>query len=787
MLNNFLTVTLRSFFRQKFYSFINVFGLTSGLACTLFIYLWISDEVSKDKFHADIDNIYQIVTNIKWDGEMITWESTPGPLAEEIKSSIPEVTAVSRISNDGDQLFQAGEKNFLERGYFADPDFFNIFSYKITKGNSASPIPGKSDVAISERLAKKLFGDEDPLGKTIRVQNRFDQKVTAVFADVPDASSLKFDFIMPFEVHKSYREPSWDNADYNLYVKLRDPAQAADASANINAMVDKIISQQDAKEDNDQVNFYLQPFGEHYLHSTFVNGLPAGGRIKYVQIFSIVAIFILVIACINFMNMATAKAVNRAKEVGVRKVIGAQRKSIVFQFIGESVAISLVSMILAVAIVYLVLPLFNVLVAKQVVLNLFDSKIMGVLVLIILITGILAGSYPAFFLSSYQPAQVLKGNTNQSISGSALRKVLVVFQFSLTVILIACSLVIYNQIDFIRSKNLGYNRESVITFTSRGGLRSQFESFKQEALQQPAIKMVSRSNSSPIEINNQNSSVKWAGKPEDSDIFFRTMVVDYDFPETMGFTLQQGRFFKKEFNDTNSFILTAHAVEIMGLKDPIGQEISQWGNKGKVVGVIDDFHGRSMHEALDPIVLMCQPDWTGLVFVRVEASQTQQAIDHLQALSKKYSPQYEFSYTFVDEDFEKLYSTEKVTGSLALSFTIMAIIISGLGLLGLAAYTAERKRKEISIRKTMGASAGRIVAMMSGDFVKLSIIAAVIGCPAAWYLMTKFLEGYAYHTELGWGLFALTAVCVLLISLVTVIFQVAKAAIANPIDALRNE
>lgn len=787
MLRNFFIVTVRSFFRQKFYSFINVLGLTSGLACTLFIYLWINDEVSKDKFHQDVGHIYQIVTNIKWDGEMITWESTPGPLADEIKSNIAEVSAVARFSNDGEQLFTEGESNFLERGYFADSDFFKVFSFPIVKGNTTAPLSQKSDVVISARLAKKLFGDQDPIGKTVRVQNRYDQKVSAVLADITDESSLHFDFIMPFDIHKEYRQPNWDNADYNLYVKLNDPSQAALASDNINAMVDKITIQQDPKANNDEINFYLQPYAEHYLNSTFENGLPAGGRIKYVQIFSVVAIFILVIACINFMNMATAKAVNRAKEVGVRKVIGAQRKSLVFQFIGESLALSFVSMLLALAAVYLLLPLFNVLVAKHIVLNLADPKLFGMLVLIILMTGILAGSYPAFFLSAFQPSQVLKGNTNKSLSGSSLRKALVVFQFSLTVILIACSLVIYNQIQFIRTTNLGYDRESIITFNARGGLSRQFESFKQDALQMPAIKTVSKSNSSLVEIGNQNSSVKWPGKPEDSEIYFRTVVADYDFPETMGLQLLQGRFFKKEFNDTNNFILTKHAVEVMGLENPIGQEITQWGNPGKIVGVVNDFHGRSLHEKIDPIVLMCKPEWTGIVFVRIDGSKAQEAIAHLESLSKKYNPKYDFAYSFVDDDFERLYSTEKVTGSLALSFTIMAIIISGLGLLGLAAYTAERKRKEISIRKTMGASVGGIVTMMSADFVKLSLLAALIGCPTAWYFMTKFLEGYAYHTELGWGLFALTAGCVLLISLITVIFQVAKAAIANPIDALRNE
>lgn len=786
MFRNFIIVTLRSFFRQKFYSFINVFGLTTGLACTLFIFLWIKDEAGKDKFHADIDHIYQVFTNLKWDGEVITWESTPGPLAEEIKSSVPEVSAVSRTWSGGQEALLVEEKNFLEQGFYADPEFFQIFSFPISQGNVVKPLQEKSDIAISKRLAQKLFGDQDPIGKSIRLRNKYDQKVTAVFEDIKGNSSMKFDFVIPFEVHKDFREQSWNNADYDLYVKLNDPQKAVDASNNINVAVDKVTLKEDPNADKDQVNFYLQPFSDHYLNATFENGVPTGGRIKFVKIFLVVALFILVIACINFMNMATAKAVNRAKEVGVRKVIGAQRGSLVLQFIGESLAISLISMILAIGIVHVLLPLFNLIVAKQISLQ-WDGQFILIVTGVILMTGILAGSYPAFFLSAYRPSQVLKGNSNTSLGGTALRKGLVVFQFSLTVILIASSIVVYKQIEFIRGKNIGYNRESVLSFNLRGDMARQFDSFKQDVLQSPSIKMISKANSSLVEIANQNSSVGWPGKPEESQIFFRTVVVDFDFAETMGLTLQQGRFFAREFNDTSNFILTAHAVEVMGLKDPIGQEITQWGNKGKVVGVVNDFHGRSLHEKLDPIVLMCKPDWTWNVVVRFDSDKTQEAISHLEALNKKYNPQYEFAYSFLDDDFERLYDNEKVTSSLALSFTIMAIVISALGLLGLAAYTAERKRKEISIRKTMGASVSRIVIMMSADFVKLSIVAALIGCPAAWYFMTKFLEGYAYHTEPGWGLFAITVGCVLMISLVTVIFQVAKAAVANPIDALRNE
>jgi putative ABC transport system permease protein len=533
--------------------------------------------------------------------------------------------------------------------------------------------------------------------------------------------------------------------------------------------------------------YFLQSFTDYYLYSQYENGRPVGGKIKYVRIFTIVAIFILVIACINFMNMATAKAASRAKEVGVRKVVGAQRKSLMFQFIAESTFISLIATLLALIIVTALLPLFNMLVNKTIAIHFGEPGFLGMIILIVVITGLLAGSYPALFLSSYQPAVVLKSSTFNPGGGSSLRKTLVVFQFALTVILIASSLVIYNQIEYIRNKNLGYNRESVITFGLQGNLRNEFESFKNELQQFPGITHVSRAGDKIVQINNQNGSVEWPGKPQNSTVFFRTVTVDYDFLEAIQLEVSEGRSFNKDFNDTSTFVLSQRAVDVMGLQDPVGTRIVQWGQPGTVIGVVKDFHSRSLHEAIDPIVFMLRPEWAGRGYVRFEASQADQAIARLTEIYKKYVPQYPFSYTFLEDDFEKLYNNEKVTGSLAVGFTFMAIVISGLGLLGLAAYTAERKRKEISIRKTLGATVTGIVSMMSAEFIKLSLIATILGCPIAYWLMQMFLEGYAYHPELSWTTFILTAVAVLFIALVTVIFQVTRAAIANPVDALKNE
>jgi putative ABC transport system permease protein len=785
MLKNFLLVAGRNFLRQKLYSFINVLGLASGLACTLFIYLWVNDELSKDRFHKNSDRIFHVVSNLRFSSdELLTWTITPGPLAEDIRENIPEVELAVRTMPAGSQLFQYGDKGYMERGHYADPDFFDLFSFDMIRGAANKDPKDISSIAISSSLALKLFGNEDPIGKTIKANKRTDYTIAAVFADVPSQSSLKFDFILPFEIFRKSRgeQFNWGNYDHPLYLRLKDKNDAP-------VVMEKINKRATARagENGGSAQFYLQRFSEYYLYGVYENGKPAGGRVKYVRMFAIVAVFILVIACINFMNMATARAMNRSKEVGIRKVVGAQRKSLIVQFIAESMLVSAVAMAVALAAVYMLLPVFNALVSKEIELVFSDVRFLSAVTAIIVITAVLAGSYPAFFLSAFQPVHVLKSAVSGRSGNATLRKGLVVFQFVLTVILIASSLIVYKQIEYIREKNIGYDRESVISFAIRGNLGREFETFKNELKQFPVITHVSKADQSLVQVNNQNSSVEWPGKPDNSQQFFRTVVVDFDFLQTMGLELTAGRFFSKEHHDTSAFVVTERAVEVMGLKDPVGQRITQWGMPGNIVGVVSDFHSRSMHEAIDPVVFLCKPDWAGWAFVRVESSRMQEALAEVEKAYKKYNPEYPFTYSFVDEDFEKLYNTEKVTGSLAITFTIMAIVISGLGLLALAAYASEKRKKEIGIRKTLGASVSSIVSLMSKEFLQLSFLAAVIGCPLAYLLMKKFLEGYAYHTDLRWELFVVTALTIMFVSLLTVILQVASAARANPVDALRNE
>lgn len=781
MLRNYLVIAVRNFLRQGLYSVINVGGLSAGLVCVLLIYLWVNDEVQKDKFHKDADRIVRVISSLDpGDGNILSWTHTPGPLSEDVRQNIPQVELATRTISTGGQLFQFGENNVLGDGIYADPEFFSLFSFDIRSG-VAMPIGNdKASLAISEAFAERLFGREDPIGKVVRYQSKYDLEVKAVFKNIGTESSIKFAYVLPMEIFKEIRGNgfNWGNFDHPLYLKLTDPEKREEVA--------RIMTERRApfREEFGNVVFSLQPFTDKHLYSQFENGVPVGGRIKYVRLFTIVAVFVLIVACINFMNMATAKAVARTKEVGVRKVVGAQRHALIAQFLVESMATVLLSMLIAVGFVYATLPLFNTLIAKDIQVNFLGSEFLLAGAAIVVITGLLAGSYPAFFLSAFRPAAVLKGTLSAAVGGVSFRKGLVVFQFTLTVILGVSALVVFRQVDYIRNKNLGYDRNGVLMFQNR---IKTFDAFKTEALQLPGVQTVTRADHSPVSVNNQNGSVEWPGKPEKSAVFFRTVCVDYDYLETMGFKLQEGRFFSPEFADSNNFVVTRRSVDIMGLANPVGQKIKQWDIEGTIVGVVDDFHSQSMQQAIDPIVFMHRPKWSWRIFVRFDTEQTAAVVPALTSLLKKYNPEYPFEFSFLDDDFERLYNNEKVISSLANVFGLLTMIISGLGLFGLAAYTAERRRKEIGIRKTLGATVTTLVSMMSREFVKLTAIACVIGCPLAYYLMSRFLESYTYHPEITWDIFLITIVATLLLAVFTVIFQVAKAAVASPVESLRTE
>ncbi len=784
MLKNILIIGLRSFLNQRLYSILNVFGLTLGLTCTLLIYLWVKDELAINMFHSNIDKIFKVSSNIKQaNGEVVTWPTVPGPMADEILENDSEVELAARTYDNGKQLFKYHNDAFLESGIYADPSFVKVFDFKVLEGSLPPQTIEKNWLVISKQLALKLFGEEDGLGKSVDVGGT-ELTVTAIVENWDNRSSIRFEFLVPFEIIREKQGDgfNWDNFDYELYLKLHNKSNVLGVAQRINDRYnDKLPDEY--KNSN---GFYVQPFKDVYLYSGFENGHPISGRIKYIEAFSITAILILVIACINFMNMATARAATRAKEVGIRKVAGAQKGSLISQFLLESTVVSALSTLLALLIVALVLPVFNELVSKSISLDFNDPVLLITIAIIILITGLLAGSYPAFFLSAFKPVTVLKGGMVSKPGGNGLRQALIVFQVTPTVVLIISAFVIYKQTSFINKANLGYDRENILSFSARDA-GSQFATFRDEVQHIKGIVNVSRSSQSLIEVNNQTSSVHWPGEPNNSLQNFRAINVDIGFIETMGLELKQGRTFSLAYNDTSNFVISQKAVEVMGLTNPIGQRISLWGKEGTIVGVVNDFHSRSMHEVVDPIILHYYPQWTSRVFVRFEAAEVSSVIQMLQEVYKLYSAGYPFEYSFLDEDFERLYSNERTASQLIYLFTGITIIISGLGLFGLAAFSAERRKKEIAIRKTLGASVYEIITMMSKDFTKLGIIALGIGSPIGFYLMDSFLQSYAYRTPMTPSIFLATSLIILIFTLSVIVFQVTKLALTNPVYSLRSE
>lgn len=783
MLRNYFLTALRSFRRQRSYSLINLSGLAVGLTCSIFILLWVTDEVSYNTINTDRDRIFQVLENQTYSGNKIyTFSATPGLLAEALKAEIPEVEYSCRTSWGDRMLFQVGDKSIYEEGLYADPSIFQILTLPILDGDALNPLPDNNSVAISQKMARKYFGEESPIGKMFRVNNTFDAKVTAVFKDIPQNSSITAEFLLNFD--RTFRAKpwmsEWGSNGIQTFVKL-DRAEAKEA---VNGKIKDFIKK---RERESVVDLFLFPMTEWRLYSHFEEGKQQGGRITYVRAFAVVAVFILVIACINFMNLATARAANRSREVGLRKVVGAQRQSIIAQFIGESMLMAFLSFAIALLAVHLLMPTFNELTGKQVFLDYADPLVILTLVGILLLTGLLSGSYPAFFLSAFQPAAVLKGNTGGVFSGSRLRKILVVFQFSLSVTLIVCALVVYQQIEFIRNKNLGFDRENILYFSRYHGIEKSYESFRSELLQHPAIRSVAVASQLPMNIG-ESSGAQWEGKSEDDRALFPLIQCDYDYIPLAGMQLVAGRNFSRDIaSDTINYIVMEETAKRMGMKDPVGQRLEVWGRKGQIIGVIKDFHSQGLRWSMEPVILMCMPARGENVFVQYEPGQGGDVAKIIEPIHKKFESVFPFEPNYLDQAIDREYKSEIMIGKLSAVFTGMTIFISCLGLFGLASYTTERRTKEIGIRKALGASVSTVVMMLCRDFVRLVVFALVIGSPLAWYVMQKFLEQYKFHTDLTVKVFLVTALMIVILALLTVSYRSVQAALSNPVKALRSE
>jgi predicted permease len=784
MFKHNLILAFRNFKRYKSSFLINLIGLTSGLACTLFIYLWVNDELNVNKFHEKESQLYQVMEHQQYAEDIMTTTSTPGLLANELKENYPEVEYAATTSWIGDYTLSLGDKNVQAEGFHVGKDYFNIFSYKLVQGNADQVLADKYSVVISEELAENIFGTKDNvIGKSIELQHKDNLIVSGVFEGTPQSSSYQFDFVMSFEffLDNNSWALNWGSNGPSTYVILQEGTDPIIFSSKIASIVND-------HEQQSNVTVFVEPYSNRYLYGRFRNGKPAGGRIEYVRLFTIIAVFILLIACINFMNLSTARASRRAKEVGLKKAIGAQKASLIAQYLGESMLVSLISIILAILIVWTFLPVFNGITNKEIILQL-NTSLLVVSLIILVVTGLIAGSYPALYLSGFQAVTVLKGEMRGTLGELWARRGLVIFQFALSIILIVGVLVIYKQIDFVQNTNLGYNKDNLIYFEADGQVEDQMESFLAELNQIPGVKIASSIGHSMLGRNNNTSGLKWDGKDPDDKILFENVRVNYDMLETLGVEIVEGRTFNRDFGtDSTKIIFNEAAIKVMNLKDPIGKVIRLWDEYDlEIIGVVKDFHFQSLHAEINPLFFRLTPQFNWQVMARIEAGKEQETIAAIKDFHDKFNPGFSFDYKFQDEQYAKLYSAEMQVSSLSKYFAGFAVIISCLGLFGLAAFTAERRNKEIGIRKALGSSVTGIVILLSKDFTQMVLIAILIGIPASYYFTALWLEKFAFHIELKYWFFVASGLTGLVIAWLTVSFQAIKSANASPAKCLQDE
>ncbi len=787
MFQHYVSVALRNLKRNKAFSAINIFGLGLGLACSLFIYLWVQDELSHDRFHEHGERLNRVMTHsLAKDGSInSSFDSTPGLLADALEKEIPEVAHAATITWDRSVFFTVGQHLGRETGCFSGPDFFKLFSFPLLQGDSRMVLASPDNIVISEKLAQSYFGKVNPIGKTIRVDNKKDYLVSGIFS-VPENSSVRFDFVFPiknFVDENPWVMEKWSSFGPGTYVLLR-PGTSVE---QVNAKIRNFLVQHD-KTMKDNV-LTLQPFQDIYLYNQFTNGIADGGRMEYVRLFSIIATFILLLACINFMNLATARSVKRAKEVGVRKVIGAVKSALIKQFLGEALLMTLLAVGVALLLVYLLLPGFNQLTEKQLILPFRQPSFLFSLLGLTLFTGLIAGSYPALFLSSLNPVTVLKGTLKFKPNAVLFRKGLVVFQFTISLILMVSTAFVYRQMHYIQTKNLGLNRENVIFVPLVGDLAKNYQVFRSMVLQSGSIQKVTRASIIPTNVNMGTGNVSWPGKAPDEEAFFWQMFVGYDFIRTMDIQLVAGREFSPDFGtDSTNVLINEEAVKAMQLKNPVGETVEFQGKKGKIIGVMKDFHLRSFHEPISPLIVGFESQFPyGLAVVKTQAGKTKEALATLEKASKELNPKFPFDYIFADENFKQQYKNEQLVGRLANIFAVLAIVISCLGLFGLALFTVEQRTKEIGIRKVLGASVTNIMSMLSRDFLRLVLVAAFIAFPVSWWAMHQWFQAFVYHVPISWWVFALAGLATLGIALLTVSFQAIKLALSNPVKSLRSE
>lgn len=770
------------------FSAINIVGLSLGMACSLLILLWVLDEWRRDVPPANADRLYAVVLRMTANGKTDAGYSTQGLLAEEIRRKVPDVEATSSYFWTQPETFSAGDKILKMPANYAGADYFRMFGYPLLEGSVMGALSGPLNLAISRKMAVEFFGSPAAaMGKTVRAGNRKDLRVSAVFEDLPANVTDRFECLMNWDAFLAENDwlLRWGNTTPVTFVLLRKGADVAKVDRQLTHFLEAYIpSSPDLKRE-----LGLQLESNRYLYSRFENGVPTGGRIEYVRLFGLVAAFILLIACINFMNLSTARSTRRAKEIGVRKVLGAERRGLIFQFIGESVLMACLAGVLALGMVFIALPAFNALTGKEIHLPLLQLYFWVTAGGLILVTGVVSGSYPALFLSGFQPIRVLKGILASGVGTPWLRKGLVVFQFTLSIMLILGTFLISQQVNYVLHKNLGYDRENLLYVQMEGDLPGKYPVFKTAALNMPGISAVSELSEPFTDVGNDSRDLDWAGKKPGVSVPIAVENVGMDLARTMKLQMAAGRDFSVDFpSDSNAFILNEAAVEKIGFKDPIGKTLSFWGKKGPIVGVMKDFHFQSLHEAIRPIILrQGGADEYAVAVIRTRPGKTAEALAGLEKLCKQLNPKFPFTYQFPDEEYAKLYKSEQTTGKLGVVFAILAVLISCLGLLGLSMFASEQRIKEVGIRKVLGAGLGSLFVLLSRELMLLVGVAFLIAAPLGRWVMQYWRDQFAYKAPVPWWVFVSTGVLALLVSLLTIGWQVGRVVRANPAVTLRSE
>lgn len=793
MFKHNLLIALRNLRRHKGSFIINLIGLSTGLACTLLIFLWVTDELKVDKFHKNDKQLYQVMELSSENGNVIVHDGTQGPLSAAMTADLPEVSkAVSVISLEkiGVRLpLKAMDKVIKGNGLFAGSDFFNMFSYPLMLGNAANVLSKKESIVLSEKMAKILFTTpEQAMGKTIEWEifgNKFQAFVSGVMAEQPAASSMHFDFALTFDRVYYDVAPNmqkWWNEGPNTYLLMKPGTDMAKFDAKIKNFVTKYLP-------DSHFTLFTRSYSDAYLHGNYENGVQAGGRIEYVKLFSIVAIIILAIACINFMNLSTARASRRLKEVGIKKAIGSTRRALVLQFLSEAIFMAFASLLVAIAIALIVLPVFNHITGKQLSIE-PDPQLIIAAIIITFITGLISGSYPAFYMSGFDVVSVFKGKMKKSVGELLARKGLVVFQFMVSLVLMIAVMVIYDQIRYVQSKNLGFDRDNVVQFEKEGMINSNPKAFLTELKKIPGVKKAAMMQESILHSQGSSSTygISWPGKTDKDIVDFGIRAVDYDVLETLGINIKEGRSFSRDFgSDTSILIFNETAIKIMGLKNPVGTKVNMWGEDYIIGGVVKDFHVSSFHDKISPMVFYFFPDRTSSVVAKIDGNNQKKTLSAISALFSTFNPGYEFEYTFLDDSYKQQYVAEDRISTLSKYFAGLAIIISCLGLFGLAAFNAEVRTKEIGIRKVLGASVSNVMMMLSKDFIMLIAISMLIAFPLAWWMMNAWVNSFEYRIQITGKVFVFAGISIIVLALVTVGYQSIKSALMNPVNSLRTE